>query len=79
MGGVEVEEAFGGDALGVEAGLPGGIGPAGGSGEEIWGSGGGRGFGGDLGLNCARQANLTERARNPGAKKDRLGKGDWGG
>jgi len=38
LGGVEAEEAFGGCARGVEAGLPRGVGPAGGSGKEAgWG------------------------------------------
>ena len=35
LGGVELEELLGGDVGGVEAGLPGGVGPAGGSGEEV--------------------------------------------
>jgi hypothetical protein len=35
LGCVELEEFFGGDVGGIEAGLPGGIGPAGGSYEEV--------------------------------------------
>ena len=37
LGGVELEELFGGRFCGVEGGLPGGVGPAGGSGEDVRG------------------------------------------
>ena len=35
LGGVELEELFGGEFGRVEVGLPGGVGPAGGSGEDL--------------------------------------------
>jgi hypothetical protein len=58
LGGVIVEEGAGGRVGRIEAGLPGGIGPAGGADEEI--SRGGRegSGGGDYGLSGARQARL---------------------